>query len=192
MMDDKNIMIPCFQTFFVSREQSNCPILPEMIKLGKNLKEKGLLKDTKGIISLGYGRRVLINSNNLDIGNIKKEDILEVVDYDPAKKNLLVIGQNEPNIETPVHWIVISARNDVNAIVQLNNEKLAEKFEKKLPTTEKEQPPGTLELAKEVLKTLRKGKNIVIKNKAIFFVGASFKEIEESIIKIFEENKHEN
>jgi hypothetical protein len=191
-MDDKNIMIPSFQTFFVSREQSNCPILPDMIKLGKKLKEAGLAKDAKGIISLGYGRRILINGNNLDIGNIKKEDIIEVVDYDPAKKNLLVIGQSEPNIETPVHWIVISARDDVNAVVQLNDEKLAERFAKKLPTTEKEQPPGTLELAKEVLKTLRKSKNIVIKNKAVFFVGTGFKEIEESIIKIFEETKHED
>jgi len=191
-MEDKNFAIPSFQTFFVSREQSNCPILPDMIKLGKKIKEIGISKDAKGIISLGYGRRILINGSNLDIGNIKKEDILEVVDYDPAKKNLLVIGQNEPNIETPVHWIVISARNDVNAVFQLNDEKLAEKLSKKLPTTEKEQPSGTLELAKEVLRALRKSKNIVIKNKSVLFVGASFKEIEESVIKIIEETKHEN
>jgi len=191
-MQDKNITIPSFQTFFVSREQSNCPILPDMIKLGKKIKEIGISKDAKGIISLGYGRRILINSSNLDIGKIKKEDILEVVDYDPAKKNLLVIGQNEPNIETPVHWIVISARDDVNAVVELNDEKLAEKLSKKLPTTEKEEPSGTLELAKEVLRTLRKNKNIVIKNKSVFFVGAGFKDIEESIRKISEESKHEN
>ncbi len=191
-MEDKNMMIPSFQTFFVSREQSSCPILPDMIRLSKRLKEIGISKDAKGIISLGYGRRIIINGNNLDIGNIKKEDILEVVDYDPAKKNLLVIGQNEPNIETPVHWIVISARDDVNAVVQINDEKLAEKLAKKIPSTEKEQPSGTLELAKEVLKTLRKSKNIVIKNKAVFFVGASFREIEESIIKIFEGTEHEN
>jgi len=191
-MEDKNFMIPSFQTFFVSREQSSCPILPDMIKLGKKLKEIGISKDVKGIISLGYGKRILINGNNLDIGNIKKEDIIEVVDYDPAKKNLLVIGQNEPNIETPVHWIVISARDDVNAVVQLNDENLAVKLAKKLPSTEKEQPPGTLEQAKEVLKALRESKNIVIRNKSVFFVGASFREIEESIRKMLEESRHEN
>ena len=52
------------QTFFVSKEQSNCPLIPDIVRLGKKFEDLGLIKeDTEGIISLKYGKRLLINGS---------------------------------------------------------------------------------------------------------------------------------
>jgi len=104
------------------------------------------------------------------------------------KKNLLVIGIKEPHVETPVHWLIHHARDDVNAIIQLSDRELAKNFSKKLPVTEKEYPPGTLNLAKEVLKKLRTSKSIVLKNNGIIFAGYNLKEVEKLVFDTCEEN----
>jgi ribulose-5-phosphate 4-epimerase/fuculose-1-phosphate aldolase len=129
-------------------------------------------------MSVRYGKRIVINGNNANLANLKREEIIEIVDYDPFKKIVLSIGQIEPNIETPVHCIIHRAREDVNAIIELNSEKLS----KNLPSTEKEYPPGSLELAKEILGVLRTHKGIIIKNKGVLFVGTSLKEAEDLVI----------
>ncbi len=178
-----------FQTFFVSREQSGSPLISEMIRIGKNFKERELLKETTGIISLGYGKRMIIPGNDFKLDELKREDFLEIVDYDPVKKIFLAIGRNQPCIETPVHWLIHHARNDINAIIQLNGENVIKKLSKKFPVTEKDCPSGTLDLAKEILKLLRANKNIIIKDTGALFVGANIKEVEKFVLKALGESQ---
>ena len=177
-----------FQTYYASSEESNSPLISEIAKISKKLETLNLLENSTTTISLGYGKRIVINGNNTDFKNIKRENFIEVADYDPVKKIVLALGQIEPTIDTPLHYMIHHAREDVNAVIQINNEELTKKFSK-LPSTEKEQPPGTLEQIKEVLKTLRDSKSIIIKNKGILFVGLNTKEIEELLIKTCERGK---
>jgi hypothetical protein len=60
---------------------------------------------------------------------------------------------------------------------------LFEKLKETLPTTEKETKPIALDRAKEILKTLRNGKTILIKNEGIIFAGINIKEIQDALIK---------
>ena len=178
------------QTFYVSKENSNCPFIPEIIRVSNNFKKNNLSKNVDNMIfSMKYIKRLLINSDKCNYKDIKMDDFLEIVDYDPVKKVILAIGPKEPCIETPIHWLIQNARSDVNAIIQLNDKTLADRFEKKLPTTEKDYPSGTLEQAKEILKILRNSKTVVIKNQGILFVGNSIKEAETLLLKTFEESK---
>ena len=178
-----------FQTFFISRELSNCPLIKDVLTTIKKIEEKKITgKKHTGVISVSYGKRILINAADTNLKNVSKESLLEIVDYDPVKKNLLVIGIKEPHVETPVHWLIHHARDDVNAIIQLSDRELAKNFSKKLPVTEKEYPPGTLNLAKEVLKKLRTSKSIVLKNNGIIFTGYNLKEVEKLIFDTCEEN----
>jgi hypothetical protein len=188
-MIDKNLTNINFQTVFLSKENSNCPLISNILGLAKNLNDINILDSSiLVIISIKYGKRILIN-NNIDFINIKRENFLEIVDYNPVKRILLAIGSGEPLIETPVHWIIHHARKDVNVIVQINDRKIIEKIVKKYSMTEKEKPSGTIDLAKEILKTLRTANTIVIKNKGILFVGNSLKEVESEILKLYEEYK---
>ena len=64
MLDNRSPLIG-FQTFYASKENSLCPQIPELVKIGKTFVNKNLLNNiSKTIISLRYGRRVLINSDN--------------------------------------------------------------------------------------------------------------------------------
>ena len=179
-----------FQTFYVSKEESNNPLIFDIIKTGKNLKEQDFLKKIDQIIiSIRYIKRVLINANKINFENIKQEDFIEIVDYDPLKKVILLIGTKEPRIETSIHWLIHNSRTEINAVIQINDEKLSEKLEKKFPTTEKDFPSGTLDQAKEILRILRNSKIVVIKNQGVLFVGNNIKDAENLIIKTFGELK---
>jgi len=174
-----------FQTFFVSREMSMSPMIVDIIKFGKKL-EGSKLKESKYSISISYGKRLLINARDVDIKQMKQQDIVEIVDYDPIKNIVLAIGKKYPCIETSVHWIVQKARHDVNAIVEISSKKLYQVCRDHLPVIAKT-PCGTIDRAKAVLKTLRDSKNICIKNEGILLVGVNLKEIEDSLAKITRE-----
>jgi len=99
------------------------------------------------------------------------------------------MGPKEPRIESPIHWFIHHAREEVSAVVQINDGDLAEKFSKILPVTEKEYPIGTFESIKEVLKLLRTSKKIVVKDKGLLFAGNSINDVEKDILETFEELK---
>jgi late competence protein required for DNA uptake (superfamily II DNA/RNA helicase) len=95
---------------------------------------------------------------------------------------MMVIGAKDPCLETPVHWVIQKARHDINALLQINSTTLFEKLKETLPTTEKETQPIALNRAKEILKTLRNGKTILIKNEGILFTGINIKEIQTALL----------
>jgi len=148
-----------------------------MIKLGQSIQEQGLTDKETGIISLDYGKRLLINAKNIDIKKMTQQDVVEIVDYDALKNVMMVIGPKDPHLETPVHWIIQKARHDINALLQINSPALYERFQKTLPVTEKETQPDSLERAKDILKTLRNGKTILLRNEGMVFAGINIKEI---------------
>ena len=188
-MTERILPAPPLHTLFVSRETSKCPLLSDMITLGQSLQEFGLTDKETGILSMDYGRRLLINAKNVDIRKITQHDIVEIVDYDPLKNIMMVIGLNDPALDTPVHWIVQKARQDINAILQINSTTLFERFQNQFPTTENNTQPGTLERAKEILHTLQKGKIILLRNEGIVFVGINRKEIQNALIRYLEVQK---
>jgi ribulose-5-phosphate 4-epimerase/fuculose-1-phosphate aldolase len=182
MVQEKPLNIP-FQTFFMSREVSKCPLISDIIKIGKKINSLGLENPIDAVISLSYGKRILINSSDVNLINMSNHDILEIVDYDPIKNVVLAMGKQNPVVDTPVHWIIHHAREDVNAIIQLNGEMIIKQFLEKNPITETEYPSGTVELAKEVLKTIKISKKIVIRNIGCLFVGINLNEVENLIFK---------
>jgi hypothetical protein len=181
MMKEKTLPPPALHTLFVSRETSNCPLLSEMILLGKRLHDYGLADNETGVLSLDYGKRLLINAKNVNLTKMTAQDLVEIVDYDPLKNIMMVIGAKDPNMHTPEHWIVQKARHDINALLQITSPALSERFQNTLPTTKSDTPSGTLEAAKEILQTLRDGKTIVIKNKGLLFAGFNIKELHDAL-----------
>ena len=188
-MNERILPSPALQTLFVSRETSNCPLISEMIKLGHSLQQLGIPDNETGVVSMDYGKRLLINAKNIDIKKMTQQDIVEIVDYDALKNVMMVIGPKDPAFETPVHWIIQKARHDINALLQINSPTLFERFQKTLPMTEKETQPSILERAKDILKTLRNGKTILLKNEGMIFVGFNIKEINDALHRHLGEQK---
>ena len=173
-----------FQTFFVSNDITTNPLFGDFIKIITELEKGNLIKNNNFTVSIKYGKRLLINSNNISFKEISKQDIVEIVDYDPLKKIFLAIGKKIPSIDAPVHWIIQNARSDINAIVELSEHKLNNKTKKGFIEIEKEYLRGTIDLAKEILKTLRSSKNIFIKNNGVIMVGINSDDIIKTIRRI--------
>jgi ribulose-5-phosphate 4-epimerase/fuculose-1-phosphate aldolase len=149
---------------------SKCNGIKEIVQLGKKLDEMGIVDHESGSISIRYGKRIVITKAGAQMGKIKNEDMVEVIDYDPIKNLALVIGLAEPNSETPMHWLIYDAMDKINAIIHVHA------MSEAIPTTENEKPYGTLELAMEVLKTFRKGNFINIKNNGSIAIGRNLEE----------------
>lgn len=181
MVKEAQTNIP-FQTFFISREISKSPLIEDIVTFNKRVSKSEIINKNQTNISLSFGKRMLITADNIDIKNMGAKDIVEIVDYDPIKNIIIAIGSQIPTINASVHWLIHHARDDVNAIVQVNGEKAIKKLLKNSPITEFDYPLGTLELAKEVLKTLRNSKRIVVKNVGCLCVGINLKEIEHLLL----------
>lgn len=168
-----------FQTLYLSKEPSTCFLTTDIINFIKKLGNIDNLT-----ISHRFGKRVLINSKNTDFKKINRENFVELVDYDPFKKILLLIGKEEACLESPLHWYIHHARNDVNAVLLIKNKKYSEKKIEKKPVVDDKYPLWTIEEIKEILGALKDSKTVVIKNTGVLFAGNSLKEVGELFSKL--------
>ena len=157
------------RTLFLSREEVKNPLVDEIKRAGKIVKEKGLVEGTYGNISVRYGKRIVITAANSDLGKLSNDDIVEVVDYNPATDVAMVIGLKEPSTETPMHWLIYR-RDDINAIIHVHAT-----FEE-APTSEKYAKEGTLELAMEAIKALKNSKIANLMGHGSIAVGINMEE----------------
>ena len=176
-----------FQTFYVSRETSACPFLADLNNFGKKIRSIKMFNHSNFTISISYGKRMVITTKENNIAQVQSEDVIEIVDYDPIKQVLLVIGKNEPSSDVPIHWIIHHAREDINAVVQIQNNDILSRISVELPMTKSKLSGSVIDQAKMILQALRKGKTIGLKNMGVLSVGVNLKEIEESLISLPEE-----
>lgn len=181
---DKQYNFSGFQTFYVSKEESSCPLISKFFEMGKKIKQIRSVKDYSNvIISMKYGKRVLINTENSDISELEKEKFLEIVDFDPVRNVLLVLGSGIPREETPLHWFIHHAKQEINVIVQI---KKIDNVEKLIDETSKveEDKIVSFKQVKQVLINLRDSDEVIIKNQGILLVGNNPQEVEEQLSKI--------
>ncbi len=162
------------KTIFLSKEEVKNPLTKEIKEAGRIVKEKGLVEGNFGNISVRYGKRIIITASGADLGNLSNEDFVEVVDYNGVTDIALAIGLKNPSIETPMHWFIYR-KPEVNAIIHTH------KIFEDAPTTEKDAPAGSIELAIEALKALRFANLINLKNHGSVAVGIDLKKALEEL-----------
>jgi len=80
-----------FQTIKISNDLSNFNIIPDVINFIKKINEKLDLKiDEDLIVSIKYGKRLVINCESSNLKKIQFEDFIEIADYNPIKKLFLI------------------------------------------------------------------------------------------------------
>lgn len=176
-MKKEEINFESFETFYASKEESNCPLIPSVIESGKEIEKQK--KDLDIIISVRYGGRMLTNTASENFEDITRKEFLEIVDYDPVKKVLLTIGKETPQKETPIHWMIQHARNDIHIIVQIKSLDNFDKYD--FPTIEKSD--NVLETVKNILRKLRDDNIIKIKKHGLIFTGKSLESVKDEVLK---------
>ncbi len=171
----------------ISNERSNFKLIPDIINLINKINKKFDFKiDGDIIISVKYGKRIVINCKNSNLTNLKKDDFIEIIDYNPIKKMILSIGPREPDFNMTIHWIIQKARRESNVLIQLNSNSLIKKIIKDKIENEKNSIEDSFEIAKDLLIKFRNQNMAYIKKYGIFLIGSNLKNMENIIYDLFE------
>lgn len=165
------------RTFFVGTETSHNPLLPKLQAMGRQLIADGL-SDGPGALSARYGKRVIITTGGATLSALKDTDFVEIVDYDAQRNRCLLLGKAEPSPIAGVHWLIYSNREEIGGIVHVHDPLVIEVQEatQLFPGTKEVRAPGSLELAVDALKVLRKSPYVVLKGHGCLAVGKTLEE----------------
>ncbi len=176
-------------TFFVSRQHSTIPLTDKMTNFISYLSNLTIPADTNITLSAQYGKRMLITQDHINPKTINRDDIIEIVDYDPIKKITMAIGKTNPTLHTPVHWLIHNALTDIHVILQLDNADYLEQYTDQCPMTDNKAPPGTIDAAKEILPKLRDHTIILVQDQGILIVGINLDTIKKQVTQLFKKEE---
>jgi L-fuculose-phosphate aldolase len=109
--------------------------------------------------------------------NLSYDCFVNVQNYDQQSNTVYIEGRRQPSSEAIMHYSIYKTRKEVNAVFHGHNKAIVMNSSKfGFAVTEREHEPGTIDLAKEVLKTLNNKNLIVLKNHGFVTVGRTMKE----------------
>jgi len=179
-----------FKTVFVSDEVPNDKSIEDLKKWCNQFHKNNLTLPKEGTSTGNLSFRTedgfIITASMLKTKeNLKNDSFVYVDNYDVEKNTIYAEGKQEPSCESIMHFLIYKTRGEVNAIFHGHDNSIVKNAEKlKLPVTEEEAPPGTIDLANEVLAVLGDNNFIVVKNGGFVSLGKTMKEAGELAIKI--------
>lgn len=169
------------QLFTLSKEESNCPLIPQMLQFANDIHHLlGRSKEESVIITMTYGKRMISTTSNVPLNHLSRTDFIEIVDFDPIRNILLIIGPANPDSITPLQWMIHHGKQEILITIFIK-EKTTDKETPKKIITSLDEGNTILETAKNVLKTLQKKSIILIKDKGVLITGDSTESVKERI-----------
>ncbi len=184
-----------FKTIFISDEVPNHKNIEELRNWCNQFHKNNLTLPIDGASTGNLSFRTedgfIITGTSLKTKeNLNNDYFVYVDNYDVYNNTIYAEGKQEPSCESIMHFLIYNTRGDINAIFHGHDASIVKNAEKlKLPVTEEEAPPGTIELANEVLSVLGNNNFIVIKNGGFVSVGRTMKEVGELALNILKKVK---
>jgi hypothetical protein len=172
------------QTFFVSHKLATGSPISDIISAIKKIAELTKSDDTKGMISIGFGKRIIVTANPTHLHTIHQDHLVEIVDYDAYKQVLLIMGKNEPINDVAVHWMIHHAKHEIGAILLIKNYKDTEQISSLINPINAYPHGSILERSKTILKALQKEKILYLEDEGILITGRTIVEIQNQLANI--------
>jgi hypothetical protein len=167
--------VPDYQIIVLSKEHSHHPLISDMISLGRRLTMKGCGSGREtGEISVRYAKRIVITGGDKALCSLTSTDFLEVVDVDPHRRVVILIGDSRPSPWIFLHWLIYHLPW-VHAILHLPD------MIPHYPTSTVSLTGSRYDIPVDVLKNLKKDKCINMPGVGSVMVGRTLKEIENSL-----------
>lgn len=170
----------------VSKEESNCPLIPILIEICHIAKQKLNDENCLFLPSVIFGKRVIIPSSFIEVEKTQREEFVELIDYNPISNTLLYLGPNTPSTDVAVHWIVHHAKKEIQLIIQIKNLFYKNKMKQKITQLSVNENKNALEKAKKWLKTLQKN-DVFLSDDHLIITASSSKSIRQNIKRLGKE-----
>lgn len=178
------------------KSKINSNKLRKIIKWRKRLYKMGLVGAYKnevgfGNISIRDGKGFIITGSKTgNLKDIDKRHFSKVTKFNIDKNKLYCKGEVIASSESLTHGAVYLSDKKSNAVIHVHDLKLWKKLVDKIPTTNKKYEYGTLEIAKEVIRLMKRGlKNKVIvmggHREGLLFFGKNIDEAGKVLLKYF-------
>ena len=191
MMSLMNNCVSHFHYHRLSSEESNNTLIPQIIELGKvvHLHIKDFVLDS--VIGLSYGKRLIITGERIILNNIKREDIIEIIDVDPVKKQVLYFGSASPARYTPLLYMIHYAKTEIQFLLFFSLKERMEKQFRLQSASQIKDEKTFMDLMKSILTSLQTHENIIINSKYLIITSLTKQRIEKTIEQVGEiiENK---
>lgn len=168
-------------------------IFPLFKQSAQLLKEYGMTPKNGGNISLKRVDGMVITSSGSNLGSLEEDEIVHVRKCSIEDRIVEYDGLNVPSSETFMHYLIYQLRSNIGAIVHAHDPATSRFATASVKETAKEEPYGTLDLAKIACDTFSKNEDVIIlKNHGYVAVGQNLEEATNLIVsthlKIVQEN----
>jgi len=184
-----------FNISFVSDEVPRNAKIEELKEWSEKFQKNELTPEIEGNYTGNLSFRskegfVITGSGLKSKENLSNDCFVYVKNYDKQSNTVYIEGRRQPSSEAVMHSLIYKTRKEVNAVFHGHNDAIIINAEKLgFPVTEREYEPGTIELAKEVLKVLGDNKLIVLKNHGFVSLGRTMKEAGELALATLKRSK---
>jgi len=184
-----------FNTSFVSDEIPSDARIEELKEWSEKFQKNELTPEFEGNYTGNLSFRskegfVITASGLKSKENLSNDCFVYVKSYDEQSNTVYIEGRRQPSSEAVMHSLIYKTRKESNAVFHGHNEAIIINAEKLgFPVTEREYEPGTIELAKEVLKVLGNKNLIVLKNHGFVSLGNTMKEAGELALATLKRSK---
>jgi ribulose-5-phosphate 4-epimerase/fuculose-1-phosphate aldolase len=187
-----------FNTVFISDKIPFDSKVKELKKWSEIFQKEGLTpkiqKNYTGNLSFRHKTGFMITASGLkNKENLTDDCFVYVKNYDKKSNTFYLEGKINPSSESIMHYLIYKIYNEINAVFHGHNDSILNNASKlDLPITEKEYAPGTMNLAKEVVKVIENQKLIILKNHGFVSLGETMKEAGELTLATLNRCKIEN
>jgi ribulose-5-phosphate 4-epimerase/fuculose-1-phosphate aldolase len=144
-------------------------------------------KQVKGLrcVSSRTGSGFMINTSFFELDNFNRDNVVEVVDFDPVRNNMMVIGNDPPAPEAALHWFIYRGFPDTYGIINVDNPEILNQFQQgAFPNIDLSNGILNLDLALKILQEVKNSNITLLSGMGVLVVGTTVNDA----MDLFDEN----
>lgn len=166
---------------FIKQAKLLSPRANELVLISEELRDR---LHIKGLISLSTrtGSGFFINTANFEPKNFNRDNIVEVIDFDPVRNNMMVIGNEPPANDAAFHWFIYRGFPNVFGILCINESELFDHFQTdQKPVLNVDDEIMDTNFALKILRSVKDSKIILLNDQTIIIVDETLSEAYKSL-----------
>lgn len=139
-----------------------------------------------GNMSVRFQAGFVITASGCNLGRIDENELILVDQCDVETQKVFYHGSEPPSSETLMHWLIYQDRPEAGAVIHAHDELATrpELLKGEIEESTREEPYGTVELARMAIDTFRGTERIIVlKNHGYVAVGSDLESTCDLVVK---------